>query len=108
MGLQLVKLIDPIQMTIAGTFNPLGAYDNGTDYAVGDMVDYNGSSYIMYNNGPAATLPTDTSYWGLVAAKGSTGATGAAGAAGPAGDPGITWLGAYDNGTGTVNSGNAV
>lgn len=76
---KLVKLIDPIQMYIDGTFNPMGAYDNGTDYAVGDMVSYNGSSYIMYNNGPAGTLPTDTSYWGLVAAKGNAGANGSDG-----------------------------
>jgi hypothetical protein len=63
-------------MTIAGTFIPRGAYDNSTNYDVGDMVDYQGSSYIMYNDASAGTLPTDTSYWGLVAEKGDTGATG--------------------------------
>jgi hypothetical protein len=79
---RLVKLINPVNVTVNGTFTPKGAYSNATDYAVGDMVDYNGSSYIMYNNGPVATLPTDTTYWGLVAAKGATGA------AGDQGDPG--------------------
>lgn len=64
---KIVKLVDPIQMHIDGTFNPRGAYDGSTDYAVGDMVSYSGSSYIMYNNGPAGTLPTSGSYWGLVA-----------------------------------------
>jgi hypothetical protein len=79
MPLQLVKLIDPIQMTIAGTFTPKGAYDNATNYAVGDQVDYNGTSYIMYNDAGAGTVPTNTSYWGIVASKGDTGATGAQG-----------------------------
>lgn len=67
MSLQLVKLINPIQVTIAGTFNPLGAYNAGTDYAPGDMVDYEGSSYIMYSDAAAGTVPTNTTYWGLVA-----------------------------------------
>lgn len=79
MPVQIVKLLDPIQMTITGTFNPMGAYAAGTDYAVGDMVDYQGSSYIMYSNAAAGTVPTNTTYWGLVASKGDTGATGATG-----------------------------
>lgn len=90
MPVQIVKLIDPIQMTIAGTFTPKGAYDNATDYAVGDMVDYQGSSYIMYTNGVAGTLPTDTSYWGLVASKGTTGDTGPQGIQGIQGVAGDT------------------
>ena len=79
MPVNIVKLIDPIQMSINGTFNPMGAYNAGTNYAVGDQVDYNGSSYIMYNDAAAGTVPTNTSYWGLVASKGDTGATGSAG-----------------------------
>ena len=86
MELQIVKLLDPIRMTISGTFNPMGAYNAATDYAVGDQVDYNGSSYIMYNNAAAGTVPTNTSYWGLIASKGDTGATGAQGIQG---DPGV-------------------
>lgn len=73
MALQIVKLLDPIQMTISGTFTPRGAYDGSTDYGVGDQVDYNGSSYIMYSDAVAGTLPTDTSFWGLVASKGDAG-----------------------------------
>jgi len=90
---KIVKLLDPIQMSINGTFNPMGAYNAATDYAVGDQVDYNGSSYIMYNNAAAGTVPTNTSYWGLVASKGDTGATGptgATGATGPTGPKGDT------------------
>lgn len=88
MGLQLVQLLNPIRMTIAGTFNPMGAYNGATNYAVGDQVDYNGSSYIMYVDAGAGTLPTNTTYWGLIAEKGDTGATGATGATGSAGADG--------------------
>lgn len=76
-----------------------GTYDNGTSYTIGDIVDYNGSSYACKAD-TSANLPTDTSYWALLAAKGSTGSTGSTGAAGaaatieigtvttvPAGDP---------------------
>jgi hypothetical protein len=86
-GLQIVKLLNPIQMYIDGTFTPKGAYDNAVTYVVGDMVDYQGSSYILYNVSgySAGTLPTNTTYWGVVAEKGATGATGATGAAGPTG-----------------------
>jgi hypothetical protein len=81
-GLQIVKLLNPIQMYIDGTFTPKGAYDNAVTYVVGDMVDYQGSSYILYNASgySAGTLPTNTTYWGVVAEKGATGATGATGA----------------------------
>lgn len=90
MAFQIVKLLNPINMTISGTFNPMGAYDNATNYAVGDQVSYNGSSYIMFSDAAAGTVPTNTSYWGLVASKGDTGATGATGATGPKGDTGDT------------------
>lgn len=67
---------------------PKGAYDNGTDYAVGDSVDYNGSSYVMYVNAAAGVLPTDTTKWQVLANKGTTGSTGPTGATGPAGATG--------------------
>lgn len=72
---RLVKLLDPINnVVITGGIVPKGAYDNATDYAVGDMVDYNGSSYVMYVNATAGTLPTDDTKWMVVAEKGDTGA----------------------------------
>ena len=82
MSFQLVKLLNPINMTISGTFTPKGAYDNATDYAVGDHVDYQGSSYVMYTDAAAGTLPTDSTKWGLLAEKGADGTTGSAGADG--------------------------
>lgn len=85
MGFQLTKLIDPIHLTIAGTFDHKGTYNNATDYAVGDAVEYNGSTYIMYSDAGAGTLPTNATYWYLMVEKGDTGATGAAGQGVPAG-----------------------
>lgn len=78
MGFQVVKLVDPLNITnITGGLVPKGAYAAGTDYAVGDSVDYNGSSYVMFNNAAAGTAPTDTDYWQVIAEKGDTGAAGA-------------------------------
>lgn len=67
---------------ISGGLVPKGAYDNSVDYAVGDSVDYQGSSYVMHTNAVAGVLPTDTTKWQILASKGDTGATGAAGADG--------------------------
>ena len=75
-------------LVIAGTFNPRGEYDNSTDYAIGDAVSYDGSSYIMYADAPAGTLPTDTDYWQLIAEKGDQGDQGDQGDPGVPGTPG--------------------
>lgn len=40
-----------------------GAYAAGTDYAVGDVVSYNGASYVMYVDAVAGTAPTDATKW---------------------------------------------
>lgn len=83
MSFNIVKLIDPINnVVITGGLVPKGAYDNATDYAVGEAVEYNGSSYVMYVNATAGTLPTDDTKWMLIAEKGDTGATGSTGSAG--------------------------
>ena len=90
MGLQVVKLIGQglNNTIITGGLVPKGAYDNGTDYAVGDSVDYNGSSYVMHMDAGAGTLPTDTTKWQVLADKGDTGATGSTGATGATGSTG--------------------
>jgi hypothetical protein len=75
-------------VNVSGGLVNKGAYDVATNYAVGDAVSYNGSSYVMYVDGPAGTTPTNTTYWQLLASKGDTGATGPTGpqgATGPAG-----------------------
>jgi hypothetical protein len=64
-------LNNPIKnIVIPSGLVPKGAYNNATDYAVGDSVDYLGSSYVMFNNAAAGNLPTDTTYWQVLANKG--------------------------------------
>jgi hypothetical protein len=87
-GLSLVQLLNPIQVVIAGDVTPKGAYDEMTDYTIGDLVSFDGTSYIMYSDAPAGTAPTDTTKWGILAAKGSQGDPGAPGEKGDPGDPG--------------------
>lgn len=68
-----------------------GAYNAGTSYTIGDFVTYNGSSYTCILNS-TGNLPTNATYWALIASKGDTGATGATGetgATGPQGPQGI-------------------
>jgi len=60
-----------------GATGPVGmvwkdAYVGATAYVVNDAVSYNGSSYICILNS-TGNLPTDTTYWSLVAQKGSDG-----------------------------------
>jgi hypothetical protein len=40
-----------------------GDYSEAAEYAVNDVVVYNGSTYIMVQDAPAGTIPTDTTYW---------------------------------------------
>ena len=86
MGFNIVKLTDPIQFTnVTGGLVPRGAYNAGTDYAVGDSVSYNGSSYVMHTDAVAGVVPTDTTKWQVLANQGPTGANGAAGQGIPTG-----------------------
>ncbi len=68
-----------VSVDFTGVITYKGAYNASTDYAVGDSVDYNGSSYVMFNDAAAGTAPTDTTYWQVLANKGATGAAGADG-----------------------------
>ena len=74
-----------------------GAWASGTAYVNNttqiDVVTYNGSSYACKTSHTASSsiLPTNTTYWTLIAQKGATGAKGdkgATGATGPKGDKG--------------------
>jgi hypothetical protein len=60
----------------------MGDWQNGVSYAIGDIVQFQGSAYIAEQATSGAENPTNTAYWSLVVAA------GAAGPAGPAGDPG--------------------
>ena len=69
--------------------NWMGEYSALTTYAVLDAVTYNGSSYIMKTVAPSSGyLPTNTTYWVLLAEKGDTGAAGPTGSTGPTGATG--------------------
>lgn len=86
MSFRAVKLLDALNnVVITGGLTPRGAYSAGTDYAVGDFVEYNGSSYVMFVDAGAGTAPTDSTKWMLVAEKGDTGSTGSAGQGVPTG-----------------------
>lgn len=57
-----------------------GNYSGVTTYSLNDAVLYNGSAYIYINVSPSSgSLPTNTSFWNLMASKGDTGDTGPAG-----------------------------
>lgn len=42
---------------------PRGDFAGDVQYDVGDVVSYEGSSYLAKSKPPVATLPTDTNYW---------------------------------------------
>ncbi|MES5056322.1 BclA C-terminal domain-containing protein [Bacillus velezensis] len=82
--------IGPTGVTGAGlqgivAFNPLTA----PTYTTGQVVLYNGSSYVANVNSPSGTPETSADYT-LLAAAGSTGATGSTGPTGVTGATGIT------------------
>jgi hypothetical protein len=69
---KIVKLLDPISLTLTGP-NFQGEYVSGNTYQVGMSVSYNGSSYVALQT-TTGNVPTNTTYWQLLAAKGDTGA----------------------------------
>ena len=80
-----------------------GAWNSSAAYAVGDIVVYQGQLYYTKSVTTAGTLPTNTTKFDLIAAKGAdgtngtNGTNGADGAPGAAGaDFGIYYLGNYN------------
>ena len=61
---KIVKLLDPISVT--SNIKPTGAYNNTTAYGIGDSVSYNNSSYLCITP-TIGNIPTDTTYWQLLA-----------------------------------------
>jgi hypothetical protein len=67
MGFHVVKLVDSLSpIIITGGLVPRGEYDNGTAYSVGDSVSYGNSSYVCIS-ASTGNLPTNTTYWQLLA-----------------------------------------
>lgn len=76
------NLNNPVQLNFTGGITPKGAYSAGTTYATGESVSYtDGSSYVAIQE-TTGNVPTNTTYWQLLASIGATGAAGADGAAG--------------------------
>ena len=73
---KIVKLLDPISLTLTGP-NFQGEYVSGTTYQAGMSVSYNGSSYVALQ-ATTGNVPTNTTYWQVLAAKGDVGAGGVA------------------------------
>jgi hypothetical protein len=63
-------------------------YNGATAYTIGDIVTYNGSSYACRAN-TTGNLPTNITYWALLAEKGDTGSQGEQGIQGIQGVQGI-------------------
>ena len=58
---KLVKLLDPA-VVVNTNFNLRGDYDNAETYVLGDIVLYEGVSY-MASTTTTGNLPTDSNYW---------------------------------------------
>ena len=82
-----------------------GNYSASTSYIKDDVVVYNGSSYIAKGN-TSGNAPTNATYWGLLASKGTDGTNGtngldgATGPQGPAGPAGANGADGADGATG--------
>ena len=64
-----------------------GNYSSSTSYIKDDVVVFNGSSYIAKGN-TSGNAPTNTTYWGLLASKGTDGSDGTNGTNGATGPQG--------------------
>ena len=62
-----------------------GAYSSSTQYEKNDVVTYEGSSYVSLQS-TKGNAPTNTTYWQLIAEKGTKGDTGATGQTGATGN----------------------
>jgi hypothetical protein len=81
-------------LTYAASAKWQGAYSAGTAYVVNDVVSYNNSSYICILNS-TGNLPTNATYWSLLALAGTNGTNGTNGTS-------FIWQGAYNGATAYV------
>lgn len=72
-----LKIKGVIAQSQSGDESPIGVYrgifNSSYIYYVGDLVTYNGSTYVCILNTTAGALPTDISYWKVYASSGSIG-----------------------------------
>lgn len=72
-----------------------GTWDIASTYKLRDAISYGGSSYISLADDNTGFVPTNTSFWAIIAIKGDTGSTGPIGTQGlqgPKGDKGDTGI----------------
>ena len=67
-----ISSVSPVELVFTGGVTPEGAYVAGTTYTTGDSVSYLGSSYVAIQE-TTGNLPTDTTYWQILAEKGDDG-----------------------------------
>lgn len=88
MAIQLVKLLNgAVVINLDSGINYKGTFDSYTDYILGDLVEYLGSSYVAIQN-TSGNLPMDIDFWQIVATKGDRGDTGTQGLRGIQGEKG--------------------
>ncbi len=81
---------------VAGGLDFKGAYNGATTYHFGNIVYYEGSSYVALQDALNKIPASQPTYWQIIAAKGEKGdkgdkgETGATGATGPKGETGAT------------------
>lgn len=67
---------DPGPAGADALWNFVGEYDNGADYNIGDVVTYFGGTYYRILPPNAGYVPTDPTYWDVIASPGANGADG--------------------------------
>jgi hypothetical protein len=77
-----INIANPHEITAPIAMSWQGEYDNSTDYRVNDTVGYDNSSYICIL-ASTGNLPTDDTYWNLLALEGLPGEDGGTGPTGP-------------------------
>ncbi|HEV2645674.1 MAG TPA: DNRLRE domain-containing protein [Acidobacteriaceae bacterium] len=81
----------PAGLGTGGGFVYQGSYNSLTNYALGDVVVWQGSSYTSLGAGNRGNTPNlSPQQWGVLTAQGPAGPTGAPGVAGAAGPQGLT------------------
>ncbi len=79
---------------VSGSFAYQGTYSSTANYAAGEVVGWQGSSYVSLAAANHGNTPgVSPGEWGLLSAAGATGATGAAGAVGSTGPQGPVGFG---------------
>lgn len=73
---QLLQAINTLQDLGKVAYFNKGAYNSETTYEINDVVTYQGSSYVSLGNNNQGNLPTNATYWSVVALKGDKGETG--------------------------------